>query len=95
MTIAGKPSSTLPIGTEREHPETSGYRMECKVSGCVVIIERADDGGFGAWAPDLPGCVATAEDYDMCVAEMREAIRFHLDGMREDGDPYRSPRPAR
>ncbi|HEU0086918.1 MAG TPA: type II toxin-antitoxin system HicB family antitoxin [Pseudonocardiaceae bacterium] len=57
------------------------------MNGYVIIIERADDGGYGAWAPDLPGCVATADDYDTCVAEMREAIRFHLDGMREDGDP--------
>ncbi|MGH3718695.1 MAG: type II toxin-antitoxin system HicB family antitoxin [Pseudonocardiaceae bacterium] len=61
------------------------------MSGYVIIIERADDGGYGAWAPDLPGCVATGQDYDTCVAEMREAIRFHLDGMREDGDPIPAP----
>lgn len=47
------------------------------MSGHVIIIERADD-GYGAWAPDLPGCVATAEDYGTWVAEMHEAIHFHL-----------------
>ncbi|MEO7196166.1 MAG: type II toxin-antitoxin system HicB family antitoxin [Pseudonocardiaceae bacterium] len=62
------------------------------MSGYVIIIERADDdGGYGAWAPDLPGRVATGQDYDTCVAEMREAIRFHFDGMREDGDPIPVP----
>ena len=34
---------------------------ECQVSGYVTIIERVDDGGYGVWAPDLPGCVAAAE----------------------------------
>lgn len=61
------------------------------MSGYVIIIERAQDGGYGAWAPDLPGCVATAADHETCVAEMREAIQFHLDGMRADGDPIPSP----
>lgn len=61
------------------------------MSSYVIIIERADDGGYGAWAPDLPGCIATADDYDTCVADMREAIRFHLDGMRADGDAIPQP----
>jgi predicted RNase H-like HicB family nuclease len=61
------------------------------VNGYVIIIERVDDGGHGAWAPDRPGCVATADDYDTCAAEMREAIRFHLEGMREDGDFIPAP----
>ena len=61
------------------------------MSSHVIIIERADDGGYGAWAPDLPGCIATADDYDTCVAEMREAIRFHLDGMRADVDTIPQP----
>lgn len=56
-----------------------------------IIIERADDRGYGAWAPDLPDCVATAKDYDTCIAEMREPIRFHLDGRCKDGDPIPQP----
>ena len=50
-----------------------------------------EDGGVGAWAPDLPGVVATASIYDECVALMREAVAVHLEGMREDGDPIPPP----
>ncbi|MEA2139072.1 MAG: hypothetical protein QOG56_2222 [Solirubrobacteraceae bacterium] len=50
----------------------------------LVIIERGD-AGFGAWAPDLPGCVAVGDTLEEAEREMREAIAFHLDGMREDG----------
>jgi predicted RNase H-like HicB family nuclease len=52
----------------------------------LVIIERGRD-GYGAWAPDLPGCVALGDTPDDAEREMREAIAFHLDGLREDGCP--------
>ena len=58
----------------------------------VIVIERAADGGYGAWAPDLPGCVALGGTIDETEREMREAIAFHLEGMRADGEPI--PRPA-
>ncbi len=51
----------------------------------AVVIERADDGGYGAWCPDLPGCVALADTYEDCVVEMREAVAFHLEGLRAEG----------
>lgn len=51
----------------------------------VILIDETPDGGFGAWAPDLPGCVALGDSYQECLAEMREAVAFHLDGMRADG----------
>jgi predicted RNase H-like HicB family nuclease len=53
----------------------------------AIIIERGETGSFGAWSPDLPGCVAVAEDQDECLQLMREAIDFHLDGLRADGEP--------
>ena len=52
----------------------------------LVIIERGRE-GYGAWAPDLPGCVALGDTPDDAEREMREAIAFHLDGLREDGFP--------
>jgi predicted RNase H-like HicB family nuclease len=61
------------------------------VIGYAVLIERADDGGFGAWCPDLPGCVALAGTKDEVVAEMRRAIEFHLEGLRDDGQPIPHP----
>lgn len=57
----------------------------------AVVIERADDGGYGAWCPDLPGCVALADTEAEVLAEMRRAIEFHLDGLREDGQPIPHP----
>lgn len=58
----------------------------------VIVIEQASDGGFGAWAPDLPGCVALGDTIEDCERQMREAIAFHLEGLREDGEqiPQRS-----
>lgn len=57
----------------------------------LIVIERADDGGYGAWAPDLPGCVALGDTIEECEQSMREAIELHLAGMREDGDPIPQP----
>ncbi len=53
----------------------------------VILIDETPDGGFGAWAPDLPGCVALGDSYLECVSEMREAVAFHLYGMRADSQP--------
>jgi predicted RNase H-like HicB family nuclease len=61
------------------------------VTGYVIIIEGDEAGGFSSYAPDLPGVVAAASTYDECVALMREAVAFHLEGMREDGDPIPPP----
>jgi predicted RNase H-like HicB family nuclease len=57
----------------------------------VIVIEQASDGGFGAWAPDLPGCVALGDTIEECESQMREAIAFHLEGLREDGEPIPQP----
>ncbi|MDN5931024.1 MAG: type II toxin-antitoxin system HicB family antitoxin [Pseudonocardia sp.] len=61
------------------------------MNGYVVVIEQDDTGGYGAWSPDLPGCVAVSRDYDECVTLMEGAIEMHLEGMREDGDPIPVP----
>jgi predicted RNase H-like HicB family nuclease len=53
----------------------------------LIIIERAEDGGYGAWAPDLPGCVALGDTPEECEREMREAVAFHLEGLRVEGQP--------
>lgn len=62
------------------------------MSTYVVLIERTEDGGFGVWCPDLPGCVALGDTYDEAITEMREAMAFHIEGLRADGDPV--PRPS-
>ena len=50
----------------------------------TVIIEKGDT-SFGAYVPDLPGCVAVAETREEVTALIQEAIEFHLEGMREEG----------
>jgi predicted RNase H-like HicB family nuclease len=57
----------------------------------LAVIERAEDGGYGAWAPDLPGCVALGDTVEQCEREMSEAIAFHLEGLREQGEPIPPP----
>lgn len=55
-----------------------------------IVIEKAN-ANYSAYAPDLPGCVSTGKTVDETLANMREAIEFHLDGMREDGLPVPPP----
>jgi predicted RNase H-like HicB family nuclease len=62
------------------------------VNWYVVVVECAENGTFGAWSPDLPGVVATAQSYDDCVNLMRDAVAGHLEVMREHGDPIPEPR---
>jgi predicted RNase H-like HicB family nuclease len=50
----------------------------------AVVIEKAD-GNYSAYVPDLPGCVATGATIPEVETEIREAIRFHIDGLKADG----------
>ena len=52
----------------------------------AVVIEQAA-GSYSACVPDLPGCVATGHSVAHVEAENRDAIRFHIDGLKEDGLP--------
>jgi predicted RNase H-like HicB family nuclease len=56
----------------------------------AVVIEQAD-GNYSAYVPDLPGCVATGETVLAVESEIREAIRFHIDGLKADGLPVPGP----
>ena len=50
----------------------------------AVVIEKAE-GNYSAYVPDLPGCVATGATVEEVENEIRDAIAFHIEGMREDG----------
>lgn len=50
----------------------------------AIVIEKAE-GNFSAYVPDLPGCVATGATVEEVEAEIREAIAFHVEGLRPDG----------
>lgn len=56
----------------------------------AIVIEKAES-NFSAYVPDLPGCVATGATIEEVESQIREAIEFHLEGMREDGIAIPSP----
>ena len=56
----------------------------------AIVIERADH-NYSAYAPDLPGCVATGRSVAEVESRMRQAIEFHLEGLREDGVAIPTP----
>nr|WP_093184216.1 type II toxin-antitoxin system HicB family antitoxin [Thiocapsa sp. KS1] len=56
----------------------------------AVVIERAGS-NYSAYVLDLPGCVATGRIVEETEVEIREAIEFHLAGLREDGLPLPAP----
>ena len=56
----------------------------------TVVIEKTPN-NYAAYVPDLPGCVATANSREELLEEIREAIEFHVEGMREDGEPVPVP----
>src|SRR5258708_37719792 len=63
------------------------FQMEEVVVGIMryaVVIEKAN-GNYSAYVPDLPGCVATGNTVAAVESEIRDAIRFHIDGLRVDG----------
>lgn len=56
----------------------------------AVVIEQAE-GNYSAYVPDLPGCVATGASIEEIEERIREAIAFHLEGLREDGAAIPQP----
>ena len=56
----------------------------------TVVIEKTPN-NYAAYVPDLPGCVATAVTREDLLEEIRGAIEFHIEGMREDGEPVPEP----
>ena len=56
----------------------------------AVVLEKTDD-GYGAHVPDLPGCVAAGDTYEETEQLIREAIPFHIEGLRMNGDPVPEP----
>jgi predicted RNase H-like HicB family nuclease len=56
-----------------------------------LILIEADAAGCSAYAPDLPGCVATGATRDEVEREMRGAIVFHIEGLQDAGEPIPEP----
>lgn len=56
----------------------------------AVVIEKGPN-SYGAYVPDLPGCVAAAKSVAEAKRLIRAAIRFHVEGLREEGQPVPEP----
>ncbi|MBK5571900.1 type II toxin-antitoxin system HicB family antitoxin, partial [Ensifer sp. SSB1] len=52
----------------------------------LVVVEKGPE-SYGAYVPDLPGCVAAGETKEEALSLIREAIEFHLEGLKEEGQP--------
>jgi predicted RNase H-like HicB family nuclease len=57
----------------------------------LIVYEKSNT-GWGAYAPDLPGLGAAGKTLDEVKELIREAVEFHLEGMRAHGDPIPAPR---
>jgi predicted RNase H-like HicB family nuclease len=56
-----------------------------------LVVVESGPGSFGAYVPDLPGCVAVGSAREEVTLLIQEAIEFHIEGMKEDGLPIPSP----
>jgi len=56
----------------------------------LVVVENGPS-SFGAYVPDLPGCIAAGDSRDEVLALIHEAIEFHLEGLKEDGQSIPPP----
>ena len=85
---SGKLSVDLPPGTLNSVRKQAGLMDE--VMRYLVIIEKGDS-SWGAHVPDLPGCIAVAKTREEVIKVIKEAIEFHIPGLRKHGDPIPPP----
>ncbi len=87
VTVAGKPSVDIPAGTLNSMLKQAGLNP----MQYMVVVEQGPT-SFGAYVPDLPGCVAAGESRDEVVTLIREAIEMHLEALQEQGQSPPAPR---
>ena len=91
VTVAGKPSLDVPPGTLRSILKQAGLKPEVEDRvEYVVILERGEK-SYGAYVPDLPGCVAVGATREEAARLIRRAIALHLAGLKRDGLPVPEP----
>ena len=90
VTVSGKSGLDMPPGTLNSVLKQAGLRWLGGAMRYVVIVEEGDN-GFGAYVPDLPGCVAVGETREEVRRLIREAVELHLEGIREEGLPVPEP----
>lgn len=73
-----------------QHPQASGLEEVKSGMEYLVVIEEGAT-SFGAYVPDLPGCVAVGATRDEVRTLIQEAIEFQIEGLRADGQPVPAP----
>ena len=58
----------------------------------TVVVEPEADGQFSSYVPDLPGCASMGDTYEDALANIRDAIAVHIEGLRADNLPIPEPR---
>jgi predicted RNase H-like HicB family nuclease len=57
----------------------------------VYVIERANDGSYSAYVPDLPGCTTSGDSIDEVKANIKDAVNLYVDSLRESNEPVPQP----
>lgn len=89
VTVAGKPSTDIPPG-DFGIDSPAGRSRSVAMSEYAVIYEQGP-ASWGAWVPDLPGCVAAGKSRDEVEQLIVEAIKAHIESLREHGEPVPEP----
>ena len=89
VTVAGKPRADVPKGTEANTFGRQTSEAE-SMSEYLVVIEHEGE-SWGAYCPDLPGVGVVGDTQEEVERLIRMAITFHLDGLRQAGEPIPSP----
>jgi predicted RNase H-like HicB family nuclease len=75
---------------DKREPQRSKTSRTKKMKRFLIVIEKAST-GYSAYSPDVPGCIATASTRKSVENRIRQAIQFHIEGLREEG--YELPKP--
>jgi predicted RNase H-like HicB family nuclease len=78
-----------PAGNSEQHFTTGWAEMTDKQY--VIVIEKAADGSYSAYVPDLPGCVSCGDTLDKLRVNIEEAVQDHIDALRDTGQPVPQP----
>jgi len=92
VTVSGKAKHRCAARNAEQYSEAGGLRgaERGSIMRYAVIVEEGKN-SFGAHVPDLPGCVAVADTKQEVLQLIQEAIEFHLEGLREEGQPIPEP----
>ena len=91
VTVSGKPGVDIPPGTLNSALKQAGLKKQERTAMRYLVVVEKGPTSYGAYVPDLPGCVAAGDTKDEVLTLIREAIEFHLEGLAQYGEPIPPP----